>query len=701
MQLSSRADQILRILVRFPRTQPITAAAISEDLGVSRRSIQRELPDIEKWLRLHGFHLVRKPGSGLLLDEPPERRQDLIMLLEQQSHTLINQDRYQRQKFLIRELLATDEPIKAYYFTRKLKVSNGTLSSDLDQVGHWLSKYHLKLVRRPGLGIFIDGTKANRQLAISSIICEQLTEKQLLGILRSDDHSDIPLRSHFIDGIDADVMDHAEIALEQCEEQLGIRFSDSGFMGLFVHLSLALQRLRTGDAITLEPEKLQKLAILPEYVVAESIAKYLSNALHLHIPSDEIGFITMHLTSARIWPGTPKEIDPPRAVNIRQTVLAIIDIVGQHLNMDFRWDETLIDDLCNHIQPTIGRLRAGIPVDNPQLEYLRTQYSHIYEASEHGAQVLCQLLDLTSVPPSEIGFIAMHFGASIERRRSQMHRISAIIVCPTGIGTSRLLSAGLQREYPNIDIHGTLSAFQLDPVRLRRDGIDLVISTVDLNIDYPLLRVSPVLSMQDKMLLGTAIDSLLQKKSAAPPPQEMQPHPLTQDDVIFINTLGNEIYALLDGLMIRRATLKFNRDDLIDESALLFTDIPAIQEALADVFHKRNELGDTYIEPFQALLLHGKTPWIKHPCFGYVSMEPPMYEAGRPLLGAIVMLIPDNEATDVCAQIMSEISGLLLEDPLLLNVMRSGNVERMRETLETLLLQFYKRTIHHRLSNGI
>ena len=701
MQLSSRGDQIIRILVRFPRTQPVTAAVVSDELGISRRSVQRELTDVEKWLRIHGFHLVRKPGSGILLDESAERRQDLLMLLDQQSSSLTNQDRYARQKFLIRELLATEEPIKAYYFTKKLKISNGTLSTDLDHVAHWLSKYDLKLIRRPGLGIFIEGPKAGRQLAISSIVCEYLTEKQLLGILRNGGQADLPIRSHFIEGVDADVMEQAEIALEQCEEQLGLRFSDSGFMGLFVHLALALQRLRTGEAITLDPEKLQKLAILPEYVVAERIASYLSNALQLQIPSDEIGFITMHLSSARIWPGAPKEFDSARAINIRQTVLAIIDVVSQHLNVEFREDDVLVDDLCNHIQPTIGRLRAGIPVDNPQLDYLRTEYPHIYEASEQGAQVLCELLSLKKVPPSEIGFLAMHFGASIERRRTQMHRISVIIVCPTGIGTSRLLSAGLQREYPNLDIQGTFSAFQLDPAKLRRDGVDLVISTVDLSLDYPVLRVSPVLSLQDKMLLGTAIDSVIQQKKDTPTQKDIATQPLTKNDVDFIGALGNEIYALLDGISLRRASLVFQRDDLIDEASKLFTDIPSIQEALAEVFHNRNRIGDTYIEPFQALLLHGKTPWIKHPCFGYVQLEPPMYEVGRPLLGAIVMLIPDNSSSEICAQIMSEVSGLLLEDPLLLKVLRTGNKERLRELLETLLLQFYKRTLHHRLSNGI
>lgn len=53
--LSSRADKIIRILARFPRSQPVTAAAISEELGLSRRSVLRELPAAEQWLTGHGF----------------------------------------------------------------------------------------------------------------------------------------------------------------------------------------------------------------------------------------------------------------------------------------------------------------------------------------------------------------------------------------------------------------------------------------------------------------------------------------------------------------------------------------------------------------------------------------------------------------------------------------------------------------------
>lgn len=111
--LSSRADKIIRILARFPRSQPVTAAAISEELGLSRRSVLRELPAAEQWLTGHGFYLIRKTGSGLMLDEPPEPRSALLKFLGQEGSNIACENRSQRQKLLRRELLAAGEPINA------------------------------------------------------------------------------------------------------------------------------------------------------------------------------------------------------------------------------------------------------------------------------------------------------------------------------------------------------------------------------------------------------------------------------------------------------------------------------------------------------------------------------------------------------------------------------------------------------------
>lgn len=100
-----------------------------------------------------------------------------------------------------------------------------------------------------------------------------------------------------------------------------------------------------------------------------------------------------------------------------------------------------------HIQPAIGRIRAGIPIENPLLEDIQNRYDEIYQACTAGCISLSASYGLPSFPPSEVGFISIYFSMALDRRAKLARRISVIIVCPTGIGSSRLLAENLHKAY--------------------------------------------------------------------------------------------------------------------------------------------------------------------------------------------------------------------------------------------------------------
>ena len=49
-------------------------------------------------------------------------------------------------------------------------------------------------------------------------------------------------------------------------------------------------------------------------------------------------------------------------------------------------------------------------------------------------------------------------------------------------------------------------------------------------------------------------------------------------------------------------------------------------------------MGDTYIKPLFALLLHCRTKAVSDCRFGYLQAQPPVYEAGKMIMGAFVLL---------------------------------------------------------------
>lgn len=698
MLLTNRSEKIIRILARFPKSQPVTTSIISEELNISTRSVQRELVTVEQWLKSNHFKLIRKRGTGLTLDESEERIEELLSLLDKQDSTdnVQIEDRDSRQRALRDELLLAEHPIKSFYFTDKFWISDGTLSNDLTQITPWFEKYGLKLIRRPGLGIFIEGKELEKRRAITASFEKHFDECTFSGVIKKHElYEQIEL----IRGIDPDISRQVNDILEKSEQELGLRFSDTGFLDLLLYITLSLQHIKKGHVIELEMREYEDIFITPEYAVAEKMTAYLHNVLHINISREETCGIALQMNATKLLSKGYRDLTRSRDINIHQLILSIVKAVSDDLMIDFTSDNVLLNDLTTHIQPTIGRLRAGIPTDNPLLDNLRTDYPDIYAACEHAAYFLAKELDIEKVPSSEIGFLTMHFGAAMERKEKQNRRVSVVIVCPTGIGTSRLLAADLSKEYPELDIHGTMSAFSLNTKQLLQDGIELIISTVKLNVGFRYVQVSTLLTNQDRMLLKSKIDIILRQKKVAFSPFDHLPDFITKRDVTFISTLGNEIYALLDNIKIDHAPILHNRQELISYSSSIFAKDSIMEEHLYEVLRTRDALSDTYIRQFHALLLHGISPLIEHPCFGYVRSELPFYEDGKKvILGAIVSFIPDGTLKQISAAITSEAIGTLIEEPKLLESIHAEKTEDVRKILETSLLHFYRQTVAERLN---
>lgn len=696
MLLTNRSEKIIRILARFPKNQPVTTSIISEELNISTRSVQRELVMVEQWLKSNNFRLIRKRGTGLTLDESEERIEELLSLLDKQNDTNIIhiEDRASRQRALRNELLLAEDPIKSFYFTDKFLISDGTLSNDLTQITPWFEKYGLKLVRRPGLGIFLEGDELSKRRAITADFGEHFNKYLLSGVLKKHE---LHQQSKLIHGIDPDISRQVNEILEKSEQELKLRFSDSGFLNLLLYITLSMQHIQKGHTIELEMSEYEDIFITPEYAVAERMTAYLHDVLHINIPREETCGIALQLNATKLLSKSYHDFTRSRDINIHQLILSMIKSVSDDLMIDFTSDNVLLNDLNTHIQPTIGRLRAGIPTENPLLDNLRMDYPDIYTACEHAAYFLVKELDIEEVPASEIGFLTMHFGAAMERKEKQNRRISVVIVCPTGIGTSRLLAADLSKEYPELDIHSSMSAFELNTKKLLQEGIELIISTVKLEIGFRYVQVNPILTNQDKMLLKSKIDIILRQKKEDTSLFEHIPNFIIEQDVTYISTLGREIYQLLDNIKIDHAPILHNRQELISYSASVFAEDFLMENHLYDVLRTRDNLADTYIKPFHALLLHGASPLISHPCFGYVRLELPFYEDGKVILGAIVSFIPHGTLNKISAAITSEAIGSLIEEPKLLEAIRAEKSEDVHKFLEASLLRFYRRTVAERL----
>ncbi len=509
--LDSRLKTILLHLANA--TEITTVKQIADEVGVSRRTILRDLQEAEEWLKKNGFTLESKSGKGIRLAGDEADRERLINLISDKVPEVINMPR-DRQKMLLVELLQMKEPVKLYYYTSKFGVSISTLSNDLDKVEIWLSKYNLKLIRKAGLGVYVSGEEKDFRRAMISLLYENLSEEELMMIIKNtvpgfqtkESVTQASVRNRLLDLIDRDSIEKIESVLLSLEKTLPYKMVESARIGLMVHLALAIQRIKNNEKITIDSSLLNELKRLYEFSVAANISRKISENFDIEIPEDEIGYITMHLNGARFYNNSLSEIKKSENKDLFEIANEMVSIAEKEFSVNFAEREKLLNDLVCHLDPALKRLQMGMDIRNPLLHKLKHLFPDAYKISTRAADVLKEKLSIV-VPESEIGFLAMHFGAAIEKNRLETNKnIRIIVACPSGIGTSRLLSARLQKEFKELEIVDILSTYEMSLDHIKDKNIDFVVSTVPIqNCAVKNICVNPLLLEDDKLYIEQVI----------------------------------------------------------------------------------------------------------------------------------------------------------------------------------------------------
>ncbi len=299
IRITSRVKAILEEIISNP--EYITIKYIGEKLDVSSRTVLREMDLVDDWFTKNGFALIRKPSAGVKISATEKQRENLLEKLERED-LLGGYSPIDRQRLILFRLLTSKEPIKTYLFTHEFDVTEGTISKDLDLMEEWITKHKLKLVRKPGLGIYIDGKEKEIRHALANLLYQSTDESQLYQFIID---KKVEIRkgrviNDFVDLIEKDIIEKVQEVIDTLAGQLEERLTDSAYMGLLIHLSIAIQRIRNNDEIKMENSVLEELKTAPEFMSAMEIAKAIEEKMNIKIPEDEVGYLTMHLKGQRL-----------------------------------------------------------------------------------------------------------------------------------------------------------------------------------------------------------------------------------------------------------------------------------------------------------------------------------------------------------------------------------------------------------------
>ena len=694
-KLMSRQKQIIQILTKSTNKNPITISTIAEILNVSSRTVLREMPKIEEWLDENGFNFIKKPGVGLIIDESLENQQLILELLEVEN-VQKEYSKEERKRIILSELLIAKEPLKLFYFTNQLKVSEGTLSNDLDGIEDWLKSFDIKLIRRQGVGIYLEGNEKNYRKVLSDILYRTLEEKELIKLLKkslnspsSENSIEFSIENRMLNFIDKTIIKGIEKIVSELEEKFNFKLIDSDYIGLVVHISLAVQRIKNGEKISMDKSSLSELEILPEFAVATEITEKLEKVFTIEIPKDEIGYITMHLKGARLRLNKVENDIDLDNLDIKQISNYIITEVENDFNIEIINKQKLSKDIYNHLVPAISRMSMKLNIRNPLLENIKEQYSEIYHSCENACEILKKITKIDKIPESEVAYIAMHIAAAIEENLKN-ENLSVVIACPTGVGTSKLLGVNIKKEFPNLDIKNSISVINIDTKKLKDDGIDFIISTVDLDVDYRYICLNPMFLQKDKIKLKEFIHRYSKQRITKKIiKKELK---CDKDKIKNITNLGTEIISILEEVRVREINNVKTVNDLIGIASSVFAENVNHAKEIKKLLLEREEKSSTYLNGFNMMLLHCKDKKITSCKFGVIRLNEKLIEDGKEINFAIISLIPEKN-TQTQINIMSHINGEIIERESLRNSIMKISEEELTSIIEKILGDLYRKEL--------
>jgi mannitol operon transcriptional antiterminator len=278
-----------------------------------------------------------------------------------------------------------------------------------------------------------------------------------------------------------------------------------------------------------------------------------------------------------------------------------------------------------------------------------------------------QVFQGLAVPEEEIGYLVMHFGAALERLNRKTARFRALIVCSSGIGSSKILASRIKKEIPEIESLRNVSLFDLGSIP--KSEYDLIISTILLSgiaSDYVL--VNPLLTQEDIQKIRSYLAGL----SRQLPPAGRIATSRSEHAVSQLHSLKASLDHVL-GVLERFCFQKIPRafDDVeaaVEEICRQLGQIGAITDwqKVSRQLLEREKLGGLGIPGTQLALFHSRSEYIREAFFGVFELQGsiPVRSMENHLIEVktILILLGPKKLDKEGLEVLSEISSLFIEE---------------------------------------
>ncbi|WP_440897597.1 BglG family transcription antiterminator [Amphibacillus sp. Q70] len=501
--MNARQEHLLKLLIG--EQEPITGEQLARSIQVTSRTIRNDIKEIEQLFEDENagatIHSIRGQGYQIDISDNDKFKYFIQTMVEEDGSTPVEAE--DRVHYLVRKFLLNSDYLKIEDLADEIFVSRSTLRNDLKDVKVVLNKYQLELAKRPNYGLKISGKEKRIRYAISELLFRKM------ALTLDESHQQEWL-------LPVEQMEMIRnIVLKQLKA-VQLNLSDIALNNLVVHIAIACRRIKAEQYVELVSQDEIDIRMKKEYAVAQAIIRKIEQTLNITFPTVEISYVAMHLLGTKLFLDTGgANIKSNFDKNILLTVEKMVSQVEENMQIGIIDDQELIAAVAIHLKPAIHRYKNHMNVRNPMLEAIKVNYPLAFEAGVLASHVVEEDFNI-KVDENEIGYIALHFGAAIERAKLQTKPKRCLIVCTTGLGSSQLLLYKMKTKFGNqLTIIGATELHNLS--QYSKENIDFIVSTVPLpeSVDIPHLVIDTLLGDDElekiEEMMGNTKKSIIER----------------------------------------------------------------------------------------------------------------------------------------------------------------------------------------------
>lgn len=209
---------------------------------------------------------------------------------------------------------------------------------------------------------------------------------------------------------DQDIIALSEEIIAMISNELQEELDEKIHISLTDHMIFALKRLEDSEEIQnpflVETETLYKR----EFDIAKKAALMIEKTTGIEIPDGEVGFIALHIHSARNKGGLSNTIKYNFVSN------SVVEFLEDEMNIEIDRQSLDYARFLTHIRFAIERILSDNPIRNDLISAIKKQYKDSYKVARKAAKIIENQLCI-EVIEDEIAYLAIH----IERLKQVSH----------------------------------------------------------------------------------------------------------------------------------------------------------------------------------------------------------------------------------------------------------------------------------------